>query len=198
MTTMSKAAKFLETAFDTLNKQYFDSALPKVIITIQSAPGCYGHFTTYDAWRAPSKNYKEINISAETLNRPISNTIATLVHEMVHLYCHINGIQDTSRAGRYHNAKFKEEAEKRGLQIDYDKTIGWSLTAPKPELKSFVNGQGWRKLTIARGFEVKDPKAKKPSSTRKYECPLCGTTVRATRDVFILCGDCHFEMRKVS
>lgn len=141
---------------------------------------------------------QEINISAETLNRPISNTIATLVHEMVHLYCHINGIQDTSRAGRYHNAKFKEEAERRGLQIDYDKTIGWSLTTPKPELKSFVNGQGWRKLTIARGFEVKDPKAKKPSSTRKYECPLCGTTVRATRDVFILCGDCHFEMRKVS
>lgn len=190
MTTISKAAAFLEQAFATLNKRYFDGALPKVIITIQSAPGSYGHFTTYDAWKDSDKPYKEINISAETLNRPISNTIATLLHEMVHLYCHINGIQDTSRNGRYHNSKFKDEAEKRGLQIDYDKTIGWSLTTPKPELKSFVNAQGWRKLTIARGIEVKDPKQKKPSSTRKYECPECGLSVRATKDVEIACVTC--------
>lgn len=198
MMTISKAAAFLENAYNVLNKQYFESALPKVVITIQSRPGCYGHFTTYDAWSDPAKRYKEINISAETLNRPISNTIATLLHEMVHFYCHLHGIQDTSRAGRYHNKEFKAEAEKRGLLIDYDKTIGWSLTSPSPELKSFVNAQKWRKITLARGYEVKDPKAKKPSSTRKYECPCCGMSVRATRDVRIACMECDEVMQKAS
>lgn len=197
MTTISKSAAFLEKAFDVLNKQYFDSALPKVIITIQSSPSAYGHFTQYDAWRDPAKAYKEINIAAETLNRPVSNTIATLLHEMVHLYCYEKGIKDTSRSGRYHNSQFKDEAEKRGLQIDYDKTIGWSLTSPKPELRSFVNTQGWRKLTLSRGYEVKDPKVKKPSSTRKYECPCCGMSVRATRDVRIACMECDEVMQKV-
>lgn len=191
--TISQATAFLEKAFAVLNKQYFDSALPTPVITIQSAPGTNGHFTMYDAWHDQKKGYKEINISAENLNRPIANTIATLVHEMVHLYCFENDIQDTSRAGRYHNNRFKAEAEKRGLSIDYDKTIGWSITTPTPELRSFVASLGWRKLTLSRGFEVKDPVAKKPSSTRKYICPCCGLSVRATKDVSIACVDCSDE-----
>lgn len=195
MMTISKAAAFLEKAYDTLNKQYFESALPKAIITIQSRPGCYGHFTCFDAWSDPAKKYKEINISAETLNRPISNTIATLLHEMVHFYCYLNKIQDTSRSGRYHNKFFKDEAEKRGLIIEYDKTIGWSVTTPSPELKSFVNAMKWKKITLSRGMEIKD-KGKKPSSTRKYECPCCGMSVRATRDVRIACMECDEVMQK--
>lgn len=188
--TISQATAFLEKAFDVLNKKYFDSTLSKPVITIQSAPGTNGHFTQYDAWHDQKKGYREINISAENLSRPIANTVGTLVHEMVHMYCDMNDIQDTSRAGRYHNNRFKAEAEKRGLSIDYDKTIGWSITTPTPELRSFVAAQGWRKLTLSRSFEVKDPKAKKPSSTRKYICPCCGMSVRATKDVEIACIAC--------
>ena len=33
-------------------------------------------------------------------------------------------------------------------------------------------------------------KTKKPSSTRKYICPCCHQSVRATKAVNILCGDC--------
>lgn len=34
----------------------------------------------------------------------------------------------------------------------------------------------------------------KPSSTRKYACPICGMSVRATREVNIKCGDCNVQM----
>lgn len=125
--TISKVAEFLETAFNALNKEYFEGALPKTIITIQSSPRAYGHFTMYDAWKDKSKGYKEINIGAESLDRPIANTIATLVHEMVHLFCFINDIKDTSRGSTYHNKRFKQEAEKRGLVISYDSRIGHSI-----------------------------------------------------------------------
>lgn len=197
--TISQATKFLEDAFAALNKEYFENTLSTPIITIQSSPRAYGHFTTNKIWKHTHKGaaYHEINISAETLNRPISSTVATLVHEMVHYYCQLNSIQDTSRGGTYHNKRFKGEAEKRGLLIEYDEKIGFSLTQPAPALKSFCSRQGWRnKLTISRGgnFGGNDPKPKKPTSTRKYVCPCCAQSVRATKDVNLICGDCTAAM----
>ena len=191
--TISEAAKFLENAFDVLNGHYFESVLTKAIITIQSSPRAYGHFTQYKAWHdnRDKGGLFEINIGAETLDRPITNTIATLVHEMVHLYCYINEIKDTSRNGIYHNKRFKAEAERRGLIISYDKRIGHSPTQPAPELCAFVKGQKWEDITISRQGSVT---AKKPTSTRKYMCPSCGTSVRATKEVNILCGDCNVRM----
>lgn len=201
--TISQATAFLESAFSALNKEYFEDALPMPIITIQTSPKAYGHFTVNEVWMDRQKKLKshEINLGAEALDRPIANTIATLVHEMVHYYCHLNGIQDTSRGNTYHNKRFRDEAEKRGLLIDYDPKIGWSITQPAPALKSFCTAQHWRnKLTIVRcgGMGSNDPKPKKPSSTRKYICPCCGQSVRATKDVNLICADCAAPMVKES
>ena len=38
------------------------------------------------------------------------------------------------------------------------------------------------------------PGGKRPSSTRKLVCPKCGQSVRATKKVNILCGDCMMQM----
>ena len=194
--TISQATKFLEDAFQALNQQYFEGALPKAIITIQSSPTAYGHYTLYDAWHDKANSYREINIGAETLDRPIANTIATLVHEMVHMYCDIQGIQDTSRGHSYHNKRFRDEATKRDLDISYDKRIGWSITQPTKALRRFCNAQHWKnKLTIARCGEIgADKPPKRPSSTRKYICPVCGQSVRATKTVNIACVDCQEAM----
>ena len=196
--TISAAVAFLEKAFDVLNKEYFESALSKPLITIQSTPGTYGHYTCYDAWKSSktAKGYREINLGAETLDRPTANVIATLVHEMVHMYCDMNGIKDTSRGGTYHNSRFKEEAEKRGLSIEYDKKIGWSITQPTKALRSLCAREHWNgKLTVHRAWTPKDPKEPKTSSTRKYTCPCCGNSVRATKAVNIICADCQEIMQ---
>ena len=203
--TISQATAFLESAFSALNKAYFESALPMPIITIQTSPKAYGHFTVNEVWtdRQRKTHAHEINMSAEALDRPISCTIATLVHEMVHYWCHLQGIQDTSRGTTYHNKRFKEEAEKRGLCIDYDTKIGWSVTTPSPRLKSFCTAQKWRnKLTIVRSGGMGGPepttKPKPPSSTRKYVCPCCGQSIRATKDVHLICADCNQTLVKAS
>lgn len=198
--TISQATAFLESAFSSLNKHYFENALSMPIITIQTSPKAYGHFTVNEVWfdRQRKVAAHEINISAEALNRPIANTIATLVHEMVHYYCHVNDIQDTSRGGTYHNKEFKEYAEKCGLIISYDAKIGWSITEPSAELKAFCTAQKWRnKLTICRTGDMggAEPKPKKPSSTRKYCCPCCGNSVRATKEIRISCIECSQEMQ---
>lgn len=196
MKKLSENIRYLEKVFDLLNERYFENALSRPIITVQSSPKTNGHFTFEKVWTDNAESYHEINISAENINRPVQNVVATLLHEMVHLYCHQNGIKDTSRGGTYHNKVFKVEAEKRGLKIGYDKKIGYSQTEPGDELLSFLQehklgkGISYHRETIENAHS----KAKKKSSTRKYSCPSCGTSVRATKEVHILCADCQMEM----
>lgn len=214
----------LEYGFEVLNKVYFDSALPPIVISIMSSPRTNGHFTVGKVWRAEEAYLHEINISAEHLERPIENIMATLCHEMVHYYCLINGIQDVSQNGRYHNKLFKTEAEKRGLFISQGKYIGWSITTPSPDFISVVRSHGIEKpLDINRDGERLDLAGllgimggltgtggdngtdginvmgyKKPKcSTRKYQCPCCGNSFRATKDLNVMCMDCNEQFVKV-
>ena len=46
---------------------------------------------------------------------------------------------------RYHNKKFKEEAEKRGLIISQGKYIGWSKTEPGEAFKNVLKEHGIKK-----------------------------------------------------
>ena len=198
----------LEYGFDVLNEVYFDGALPPVVITIMSSPRTFGHFTVGRVWKAEENHLNEINISAEHLDRKIEKTMATLMHEMVHYYCQINNIDDTSKNGRYHNKLFKREAEARGLIISYAKYIGYSDTEPSAEFIEVIHSHGIKKpLEINRKSEImligiggngKDgTDGKKKTSTRKYQCPCCENSFRAPKDLRVLCMDCNEQFVKV-
>lgn len=137
--------EILEYGFEILNKEYFNGELPPIVISIMSSPRTNGHFTINKEWRVEDERFNEINISAEHMDRPIENIMGTLMHEMVHYYCQLNGIADVSQNGRYHNRKFKEEAEKRGLIISQGKYIGWSKTEPTGEFKNILKEHGIEK-----------------------------------------------------
>lgn len=191
--TCSEAVQRLEMMFRALNAKYFYGELEEPVITVQSTPKFYGHATNGKIWNVADEERYELNIGAESLNRPIEQVAATVVHEMVHLYCTANDIQDTSRGGTYHNKRFKTEAEKRGLHIEKAAKIGYSETTPTPELCEFVKERGWERINLARNTTAEKGKGKS-SSTRKYTCPCCGQSVRATKAVNIICGDCMQTM----
>lgn len=210
----------LEYGFDVLNRVYFDGELPSVVITIMSSPKSYGHFTISPVWKLEEARLNEINISAEHLDRDIESVMATLMHEMCHYYCQINGIQDTSKAGRYHNKNFKREAELRGLSISYHKYIGYSVTEPTQEFIQVLKdnciekpidinrdgeiwfgglgGQGGSGTDGSDGpLGVDGKPIKKKGSTRKYICSGgCGCSFRATKDLNVMCMDCMAEYVK--
>ena len=205
----SRTAGYLEKLFRTLNERYFDNTIEEPIITIQSTPRAYGHVTVSKAWhKANGDERHELNIAAGTLDRPIEEIVSTLLHEMVHLMNLQNGVQDCSRGGTYHNRKFKAAAEACDLHIDYDERIGWSVTSPTEALIDFIIEEGWEDICMSRedgcisrtpGRGSPDrtpttPTTPKKSSTRKYICPGCKLSVRATREVNIICGDCGLKM----
>lgn len=158
----------LEMAFDVLNRVYFNNELPTIVISIMSSPKSNGHFTLGKVWRAEDSHYNEINISAEHLDRPIENICATLCHEMVHYYCLLNGIADVSQGGRYHNKFFKQEAEKRGLNISYAKYIGYSVTEPSKEFTEVLKSNNIESLKMLWRDEF----------NHEWYATICSRTIR--------------------
>lgn len=208
----SRVTGYLEKIFRQLNIDKFNGELEEPVITVMSTPRAYGHVTCAKVWKSKDTYRYELNIGAGTLNRRIEDVVSTMLHEMVHIYHLQNGIQDCSRGNTYHNKKFKEKAESVGLIIDYDKRIGYSVTSPSDELILYIASYGWGDILInrtelkftktgpvagANGTSPDGEKIRKPSSTRKYQCPDCGNSVRATKMVYIICGDCKKTMEVV-
>lgn len=217
---MSRTCGYLEKIYRLLNERYFENALTMPVITVQSTPGAYGHISTCNFWKRGEDATKELNLGAGTLSRPIEDVVATMLHEMVHQYCADHDIKDTSRNGTYHNKRFKEEAEKRDLLIDCHEKYGWTVTAPSDSLIQFcldndlseiklnrdidllmgfrgIVGKGGSDKNTGDSDEAPATRVKKPSSTRKYQCPVCRMSVRATKDVNIICGDCGEKLVRV-
>lgn len=209
LTSYNRVAGYLNKVFDLLNAAFFESALSRPTITIQSTPRAYGHFSLReDTWISKLGKTHEINIGAGTLARPIEEVAATLLHEMVHYYNFVNGVQDCSRNGTYHNRKFKKAAEARGLIVQHSEKYGWSHTSPSDELLEFVLDNDLADILINRnefsGFQITGTgthsgtpigtAVPKKSSSRKYICPCCGMSVRATKEVNIACLDCSVKM----
>ena len=209
LTEYNRVSGYLNKIFALLNETYFENSLSKPVITIQSTPRAYGHVSVAKVWQSDDQERHELNIGAGTLNRPIENVVATMLHEMVHIFCMQNGIKDTSRGYTYHNKRFKAEAEKRDLHIEHHPQIGWSCTEPTPALVEWCIQNQLDEIRVCRmdalrpvppsgGSGGKSPTddptptpTKKPSSTRKLVCPCCGASVRATRDIKIICGECY-------
>ena len=209
LTTYNRVAGYLNKIFDLLNAEFFENALSRPTITIQSTPKAFGHFSLReDTWISKVGGTHEINIGAGTLARPIEEVAATLLHEMVHYYNYEHGVQDCSRGNTYHNRKFKEAAEAHGLTVEHSNKYGWSQTEPSDALLDFVLENDLTDILINRneynGFQITGTGAHsgtptgnttpKKSSSRKYICPCCGMSIRATKEVNISCLDCNSKM----
>ena len=210
-TKMSRAVSQLEHIYNSLNADFFAGELPTPIITVQSKPGTMGHCSVSKIWQRKDDKTYELNIAAEVLNYPIEETCDTFLHEMVHLYCREHDIKEVSRGGKYHNKRFKAIAEEHGLTCVPCGQYGWNTT-PGDNLVEYALNKGWNEILLGRNTlppamrmgatGTAQPGAvpggeKRPSSTRKLICPKCSQSVRATRKVNILCGDCLLPMVEV-
>ena len=210
LTSYNRVAGYLNKVFDLLNEEFFESQLSRPTITIQSTPKAYGHFSLReDTWVSKLGGTHEINIGAGTLARPIEEVAATLLHEMVHYHNHITGIQDCSRGNTYHNRKFKDAAEARGLIVTHSDKYGWSHTSPSDRLLEFIMDNDLADILLNRnefgGFRITGTGTHsgtltvvglppRTSSSRKYMCPCCGMSVRATKVVNVACLDCNEQL----
>lgn len=197
LTNYQRVSQYLVKVFKLVNETYFNNSLDIPTITVQSTIGAYGHVSVQKVWHNEETATHELNLSADYLNRPIENIIATLIHEACHLYAMQNHIKDTSNHGIYHNKRFKALAEARDLKISRHEKYGWTITEPTEKLLDFCIENQLEDIQIVRQSSLMligtpgKTVTRKPSSTRKYFCPCCGNSFRATKNINVLCLDCN-------
>lgn len=207
---MSRAIGQLEKMFRAINTDLFDGKLPNCIITVQSSPRNMGHSSTKKIWQHKDQYTYEINIAAEVLDMIIEETLDTLIHEMVHIYCRENNIKETSRGTSYHNKRFKKEAEKRLLICHPCGAAGYNTVGTNNDkLTAYAMEKGWNEIMLGRRT-ITTSSSQQPeneqtqtengtkSSTRKLKCPHCGMAARTTKKTGkLICGNCYEETGKI-
>lgn len=219
-TSIKPIIEKLENLFLKLNQKFFNGELTSPVITVSpdTTKGAYGWCTAWKAWSnseqkktadlamltkeqleamKSEEGFYEINLCAEHLARPFEQVAETLLHEMVHLYNLQIGVQDTSRGGTYHNKKYKMAAEQHGLTVEKDSKYGWTITKLNEEAKSFISEIQDQKFNLHRKSLPKfSGVSTSKQSTRKYVCPVCGTIIRATKEVSVICAECRVEFEE--
>ena len=209
---MSRLTGSLETLFRKLNHSFFEDKLEMPVITVQSTPRAYGHVSVESIWTVHGEEKKrELNIGAGTLDRDIEYTVCTMLHEMSHLWnMEILNVQDCSRQGTYHNKFFKATAESVGLIVTKSDKYGWAHTAPSDSLIEWIldndiqeiklnRNEGGVRITGGNNTGNSNGAAGKigNSHSTKYQCPACGNSVRATKKLNVICGDCMETMLEI-
>ena len=189
--------------YHSLNDDFFNGELkvPNIFIIPASKP--------YLCYRRSDDGIR-LNISiANGRLWSIQELTTKMIHEMTHFYNDsILNIQDTSRGGAYHNKYFARQAEQRGLIVTYSDKYGYAHTEASDKLLEWISAHD----DLTKGICKKTPEISvsymSPAKIhnagnrngyqnghhRKYMCPCCGNSCRATKKINIICGDCGVPM----
>lgn len=79
-------------------------------------------------WRVGTEERSEVLLAGEALHLPAEAVFEVLLHEAAHGLNAFQGVQDTSRGGRYHNQRFRTTAAALGLRVEQMRPYGWAKT----------------------------------------------------------------------
>lgn len=201
----------LELVWERLRE--IEPELPRAVIVVASgteetATPRWGHWGA-SRWRVEDdSDVGEVLIAGEALERGAREVLGTLVHEAAHALAFVREIKDTSRGGRYHNARYKALAESFGLVVERHERYGWTVTRLSDEsAELYVEELGAIAVAIGAAFRHGVPgkgkgggSARSGSSRLLLECS-CGRKFRISPAVAelgpITCGACgeDFEQR---
>lgn len=118
--------------------------------------------------------------------------VMELLHQMVHIYCSIFEIKDTTRQGRYHNRNFRQVAQDFGLIIQQDPTYGAKVIGCQDQVRSIQN----RNLPdfYDEVLRIKELIQNSKEQTHTYICPICKRKVTGDKETKVICGYCYMEM----
>jgi hypothetical protein len=120
----------LEAAWRAIQSEHPD--VPNATIIVGSSSEKYGHYGEARWVAADGTKVSEVFISGEGFKRGAADVFGTLLHEAVHGVAHTRGVKDTSRNGRYHNARFVKIAAELGMDCAPNGTHGMSWTTITP------------------------------------------------------------------
>ena len=166
-------------------------------------------------WLADGDVRGEVLLAGEALHLKPEDVFEVLLHEAAHGINAARGVKDTSRGGRYHNARFKKTAIEVGLDVEQADPYGFAKTSVRPETaeryatainrlagamriarripQSALVTEATAEGTETAGQVGGGPEESDRQKVRTAECG-CGRRMRMAPTVFALgpvtCGNC--------
>lgn len=176
--------------------------VPEVVIALGAGSGSQrslrlGHFAA-ERWQRGDGRLPELFIGGEGLSRGAREVMGTLLHEGAHGVASTRGIGDTSRQGRWHNARFRNLAAELGLDVAKVASLGWSGTTV-PDATAALYRSEIRRLDAAitayRRAERGNGRGGRVSSNNGVAARCeCGRRIRVAESVLalgpIMCSLC--------
>jgi predicted SprT family Zn-dependent metalloprotease len=193
-------------AYNIFNKELFNLELPQCFITLNRKKNIQGFFCPQAFTESTdSLNFiAEISLNPDYLVKPIKETLSTLVHEMCHLWCDVQGYK--ARKG-FHSKEWGNKMLEVGLQPINAKTGEKAISGAKMNDEIIVGDlfdTVCDKLLKEVSFNlvnipVTEVKKEREKTKFKYFCPDCDAEFSGKRDLNVLCGNCDgskFEMEE--
>jgi len=138
--TDQEIARAVVEVFDTLNRVFFGDELPRPGIALDNFAEVLGADTLaafYTPEEIPALEKPAMFIDLTGIDKVMGAGLAeswagaladTMLHEMVHYHCYLNGIKDHDEKGA-HLESFRDEARAHGLDCEWREGGDWSMTA---------------------------------------------------------------------
>ena len=112
----------------------------------------------------------EMFLAGEALREGAPFVMMVLLHEAAHALATARDIKDTSRGGRYHNARFQALAIELGLAVEKHEVFGWTDTSLTPATEREYADTIIELDAAIRAHRIDDPKPeRKPRKPKRQE-----------------------------
>ena len=192
-----------EKAYDHFNRKLFENSLPTCLITVQRKKGALGYFSGDRFTRVGESGSIADEIAMNPnhfASQSKTETLSTLVHEMVHLWQHHFG-KPSRRA--YHNKEWAAKMKDVGLIPSDTAAPGGHETGQR--VSHYIEAGGPFERACGAYLAKNSPilyhdragdgkRALKSANKTKYTCPTCGQNAWARPEASLICGSCRQEM----
>jgi predicted SprT family Zn-dependent metalloprotease len=211
----------VQLAYDFFNVEFYSGKLPPALITFRGKGSrSLGYYSPKRFATTAGVTTDEIALNTRHFkNQSFTDVMATLVHEMVHLWQQHFGAKRSRSA--YHNKEWAGEMLRLGLHPSHTGRAGGRMTgqqmhhyiAPQgafaiavKKLTAMLPGITWFDVQVAdmlpkglADLELVTPPRGLSGRRTIYRCPSpsCGDRAEGKSTLFLICGKCNLQMTPV-
>lgn len=197
----------LQAAYDFFNAKFFDSRLPKVFFTIDwHNKKSNGYFCPH---KLVSKEDAEAKASVIALNpdhlaRDVYEVLATLVHEMCHVWEFEEFIKDPYKLTSYHSKRFEKRLSECALKAVINNKSRSSCSTVIPDdgifkgiADEYLKTKEFLSIASTDAIKTETKKKAKAKNKTKYVCTECETNIWGKAGLNLHCNECDMDFEEV-
>lgn len=199
----------LQAAYDFFNAKFFDSRLPRVFFTIDwHNKKSNGYFCPHKLVNKEDAEAKAkasvIALNPDYLARDVYEVLATLVHEMCHVWEFEEFIKDPYKLTSYHSKRFEKKLSECNLKAVINNKSRSSCSTVIPDdgifkgiADEYLKTKEFLSIASTNAIKTEVEKKAKAKNKTKYFCTGCETNVWGKAGLNLHCNECDMDFEEV-